>query len=1049
MSRRKWLVRGLVFSLLGCLAAAGLLYLRYTDPAVVRRQVIRQLEARFPGAKVSVASAHLRLLGGIAVRDLRLARRDGTDPDDFTYIPSAIIYHDKERLLEGKRAVRKMELYKPRLHIIRRPDGTWNLDGLLGPAAPEELLPTFVIHEGTLIIEDRLRCPGAMPVEIKDVNATLVNDPVATVTFRAEGHCDLAGAIQTSGTWQRRSGEIVLSVQVPAVSVKTSLVQRLKAFLPEVTQQTEELEGIGQLRAEVGYHPGTAHPWSHDVFVHLTQGRLSHPQLPLTLTEVDASLRCREGQLTVEHLTARAGQAQIAFSDGKVQQHGTDNDFSGHLVVTHLPLSPELFTRLPATYHKLQERFAPVGPVKLDLVFGREAGQWRKHCIIEPEDLTAEFQGFHYPLQHITGKLDYDLDPGKQRDRLVVDLVGYAAARPVSVKGTVDGEWPKADMVLTVSGNDLPIDKTLLAALPNSHEEDVHAAPPKPRSPSVQDVARSFNPRGLVDFVATIRHNRGSEQCSSRYLVRFHDAAVQYEPFAYPIENVTGILDVLPDHYEFRDFHGTHKGAEVRVHGRSGLGPNRDRLEILISGDRVLLDSELEQNLSPALKTTWKTFSPTGRINFLTHVTCLPHQDPDLDVTVTACGCSIRPTFFLYDLQDVRGTVRYAQGWVSFGEFHGRHGATHLSVDEGQVYLKPAGGLWTKLTNIRGSPIVPDAAFLHALPEALGKACSDLGLHDPVTLKTQLIIDSGPDPTVQPVVWWDGEVGLQDATLQAGVELDHVTGHVACLGRYNGRQLDGVVGNILLDELTLFKQPFQAVHGQFEVPKDAPATLVIPGLQARLFDGNIGGPLRVDFGSTPRYEMNLTALGVRLEEFGRHNLGPNAEVSGPVAARLWLRGEGADLSRLQGEGSIHVPSGRMYNLPVLLDLLKVPGLRVPDHTAFEEAHAAFAIRGPRVLVNRLDLYGNAVSLSGKGEMNLDGSDINLDFYAVWGRIVQMLPPVLNKIPPAIGKQLLKIQMRGKVGDVRYTNEPVPVLVEPLKELLEKLAGRESGDKRRP
>jgi hypothetical protein len=1043
MSRRKWLVRGLVFSVLGGLAVAGLLYQRYTDPATVRRQVIAQLEARFPGAAVSVASAHLRLLGGIAVRDVRLVRRDGTDPDDFTYIPSAVIYHDKERLLEGRLAVRKMELYRPRLHLIRRPDGTWNLDGLVSLAAPDVTLPTLVIHDGTLIIEDRLCCPGAVPVEINDVNATLVNDPLATVTFRAEGHCDLAGTLQTSGTWQRSSGEILLSLQVPAMPVKTSLVERLKAFLPEVAQKTEECEGTAQIHAEVGYRPGTSHPWSHDASVHLTHGRLTHPQLPLALTDLDVSLRCREGQLLVDRLTARAGQAQVALVDGKVRQRGADHDLSGHLTITHLPLCSEFFGRLPATYLKIQERFRPTGPVKLDLVFRREAGHLHKHCIIEPEDLSAESQGFRYPLHHVTGKLDYEYDEVTPRDVLLVDLVGYAGARPISVKGSVQGEGTNATVSLDISGNDLPIDETLLAALPDTKA--------KPEEQSLQDIARSFHARGQVDFVAFIRHTSGIPEYANRFSVRFHHASVQYQVFAYPLENVTGVLDVLPDHCEFREFHGTHKGGDVYVHGRTRLGPNHDRMEIHVGGNQILLDGELEHYLSAreGLKTTWKTFSPTGRINFLTHVVCLPNKEPDLDVTVTACGCSIRPMFFPYDLEDLHGTVRYARGWVSLGEFHGRHGPTRLSVDEGQVYLKPGGGLWTKLTNIRGNPIVPDAAFLHALPAALNKACSDLGLHDPLTLKTQLIIDSGSDPTVQPVVWWDGELGLRDATLQTGVEVDHVSGRVACLGLYNGHQLDGVVGNILLDEITLFKQPFQAVHGQFEVPRDAPETLVLPGLQARLFGGSIGGPLRVDFGSTPRYEMNLTALGVRLEEFGRHNLGPNAAVSGPVAARLWLRGEGADLSRLQGEGSVHVPTGRMYNLPVLLDLLKVPGLRVPDHTAFEEAHATFGIRGSRVLVNRLDLFGNAISLSGKGEMNLDGSDINLDFYAVWGRIVQMLPPVLNKVPPAISKQLLKIQMRGRVGDVRYTNEPVPVLVEPLKELLDKMGGRETRDKQGP
>src|SRR5271156_3065441 len=73
VSWRKWLVRFLVFSSAGGLALAVLLYERWTDPAVVREQVIEQLRVHFPGATISVDSAYIHLLGGIAVAELRMA----------------------------------------------------------------------------------------------------------------------------------------------------------------------------------------------------------------------------------------------------------------------------------------------------------------------------------------------------------------------------------------------------------------------------------------------------------------------------------------------------------------------------------------------------------------------------------------------------------------------------------------------------------------------------------------------------------------------------------------------------------------------------------------------------------------------------------------------------------------------------------------------------------------------------------------------------------------------------------------------------------------
>jgi hypothetical protein len=173
-----------------------------------------------------------------------------------------------------------------------------------------------------------------------------------------------------------------------------------------------------------------------------------------------------------------------------------------------------------------------------------------------------------------------------------------------------------------------------------------------------------------------------------------------------------------------------------------------------------------------------------------------------------------------------------------------------------------------------------------------------------------------------------------------------------------------------------------------------------------------------------------------LEEFGKHNMGGGAELSGPVVASLFLSGSGADVNNLTGHGTIDVPQGKMYNLPLLVDLIKVLGLRLPDRTAFEEAHARFEISGPRAKVSKLDLVGNAISLRGKGELNLDGSDLNLDFNVDLARWWQLpLPSNIKKIPPAITDQMFLIKMRGKVGDVRFDKEAVPGLLGPVKRIM--------------
>jgi hypothetical protein len=72
-------------------------------------------------------------------------------------------------------------------------------------------------------------------------------------------------------------------------------------------------------------------------------------------------------------------------------------------------------------------------------------------------------------------------------------------------------------------------------------------------------------------------------------------------------------------------------------------------------------------------------------------------------------------------------------------------------------------------------------------------------------------------------------------------------------------------------------------------------------------------------------------------------------------------------------------------------------------------------------------------------MKLDGTDLRLDIYTVWSRLVQALPGVAREAPNAISRSLYKIELRGTLGGhLDGRPEFVPFLVEPAKRLMERL-----------
>src|SRR5262249_46309595 len=155
-----------------------------------------------------------------------------------------------------------------------------------------------------------------------------------------------------------------------------------------------------------------------------------------------------------------------------------------------------------------------------------------------------------------------------------------------------------------------------------------------------------------------------------------------------------------------------------------------------------------------------------------------------------------------------------------------------------------------------------------------------------------------------------------------------------------------------------------------------------------------------------RYEMNLTASQINLAEFGRHNLGPKSQLSGVASGRIFLHGFGTGIDTLDGNGSIDIPRGHFYNLPFLPDFLKFLGLHWPARTGFEEFHTAFSVQGPKVNVQKVELLGSAVSLTGKGDFDLLSKKLALDVYPMWGRVEQLVPQQIRPLPTTISKNLL-------------------------------------------
>src|SRR5262249_18009791 len=151
--------------------------------------------------------------------------------------------------------------------------------------------------------------------------------------------------------------------------------------------------------------------------------------------------------------------------------------------------------------------------------------------------------------------------------------------------------------------------------------------------------------------------------------------------------------------WECRDFRGHHKGGEFLVDGRSfplsGEGADRkDKVRMTIQGRGILLDEEFTEALAPPSapsrspwQKAWRTLAIAGRMSFVAKIDDLPNQPQDVDVTVKVTGCTIRPKFFPYAMDQVSGMVRYARDRVYLWDLSARHGSGQLTLKGGEILL--------------------------------------------------------------------------------------------------------------------------------------------------------------------------------------------------------------------------------------------------------------------------------------------------------------------------------------------------------------------------
>jgi len=1004
----------------------------------VRGRVEARLAAQFPALSVQVQGAALVEGEGIVVRGVSLV--DPKMPQQWRQI----LWVDEIRLAcptslaelaTGPPPISGVRLRRPVVHAVRESDGAWNLRKLFGSGTGGTLVP-IAVEDATLLIDDPSR---QLRSTLRQVSIDIQPDEQApgSAIVRGSAAGDRFERLAFQGRLMPDGWRFALQGEVEALDVSPRLASQLAAMdkrfaVAAVQEWLPGLRGRAHLqwRAE-----GSARTPAEIAFTaagRLESGRFEHRSLPFALGDLAATFRADRSGVVVERFEAHSGSTLVRGS-GRLAGWAADADFDLTLEAERLTVGRQWEDHLPEPFAGHWRKLLPAGEIDAVATLRRRNGRIDPSCSVRCRNASLTYYRFPYRLDRTVGTVV--LDQGK----LTIHLTGQAGGHPVQVQGAFQAGAEGLPGFLEVRGDGMRIDDGLLAALP-------------PRSAGI---VRALHAQGTFDFA--FRHDRGPQVPgghANTLGIRLIQCGMSYAAFPYPLSNVSGTVRMDRGHWTIKDVVGTNDTGVVRCNGALvPRGEDDGELSLHLAGSGVVLDRELRDALPRSMVRIWDDIDPRGSAEFT--ATVVHHvKSRKTDVTVEAMPLgdtvSIEPAWFPYRLEQLRGRLTWRDGLLRFAGVRGVHARTTVATD-GVCRFTPDGGWHVSFERLAADRFRADHEVLQALPPGLGRAIAAVRPRGLLSLSgsldiytTQPVADPG-QPRPAPAAAWDMALDMEQGAIDVGAVLEHVHGGVQLKGQTDGRrwrcdgelaldsamwrgvQLTGVQGPLVMDEAGL----------RFGLPAGAPE-----GRPRRLTARVAGGTIFVD-GSVAAGDAGTFAVAASLgdadlERLASDSLAPFAGAGssqryrGKVFGAIEMSGSRAGTHSLAGRGQLRLRDADIYELPVIVAMLKVLRVKAPDRRAFSSSLVDFRIEGPHAYLDNIELSGDAISLVGNGEVDLEGQ-VRMTFRSIMGDSQTQLP-VMKRVLGGASGQFMLVHVDGTLAQPDISTEAFPTLSAALQQL---------------
>ena len=1075
----RWLIA--IVAVLIIVVGVGAWWFWLRSDEMIRTGIVEHFAKVAPEWDLSCRST--RFDGGQRVHCYSIELKPRSHTAQLIRIPELVVTIDRNRFLfEQQIDIQQIEFNNPEINITRSVDGRWNWQDLAQPKkSKNRMSPEIHVNGATVHIKVEKNGQPPTQVTVHDADVQLIPDAMQLYDVKGFARLPDESSIDVNGwldvqkkTWKvggslerlMASGTLLeLAMSSPELQnslqkyglmnsrptssdpvMVAALPDALKLRNPPLQLKGTPIDQLG-LSGTIGVEfdvrrTNPENPAAFRLGVNVQQGQLDNPVLPFPLRNVNGKFFWENDRLIIEDCSAQNGRSRFEVNASIITKKpgaefivpdGLPQYVRFH--VENLHVEPGLRRVLPPSLKRQFDGLRPEGDLNATgQLMKLPDGNWVASGIrVDVKNGRVNPLKFQYPAENITGTiLQRDSQP-----MLDLDLHGLASGQPIQITGTVLNPGPAAESTIRISAPNIPIDRTFREALDDKGRK----------------VLDSLRLTGVCDANVVLYRPPGIGRKTLPTIdAHVRDARMQYVKFPWVIEDIEGNLhyDPVRKQWSLRDLIGMHNDAQVAVTGAFHKLNDPGRLNLTFEVTHGAFDKDLRYALTDNLKRAWNELSPTGRFDMKMNLDWIAERNSVPVVRIESMNIpsqiaersgrysdnTLRLRAFPWTMTGVKAALSYDPGrepQVDVSRFVASHNQVRVSTKAGFDQYADEG--WRlKLADFEAVNAVADRDLLSALPQSLRVMLQTLRPTRPFQIRKSSIALGQPRAGAVVQSQWNSVFELSGGDVTAGVTLNNISGRVSANGSWDGRRLRNV-GRFQFANLEYLGNRLQNVRGPYSSTE---SRLVVGSATAlgnnrnsvsadqRVQADAYGGRFTLD-GVIPldgrtRYQLLAVLSNAQLQQWSKqHNL------SGTTNGWISLTGIGSDQRTMSGQGQITVSPAKLYELPVILQVLE--SLSRPDlfgrakRAAFDNATAKFRVGNRQFNFEPIHLTGSSLSLKGKGSVGFDGQ-LALNFYSHQAR---RQSNIISALVQEAARGWVGVYVRGNVNAPRTQVETgVPV-----------------------